>query len=308
MAKKEFDLSSDSGIGTTDTETNDISWNPQTPPPFDEVLTIEEREDPNRIVVEITDSSPIIVLFGARTSGKTMTLVRLSRYLKDKGYTVEPIRTFRPSNSKIYQEMCDNFNNNIFSNQAAKRTRTLNFMLVKVSNKNGSPICQILEAPGEHYFDTDKEMTFPPYILNIVESSNPKTWLFIVELDWRDNATRLKYAEKVKEMRNIIKPSDKIILMCHKADRKRSYYHKGNPDKAHFFHDVKEQYPAIFKGHENTNPVTRFFSSYDFDFVVFSAGQFSKVSDTEQTYTPSNDKYPEELWRVIYKTVKGGWF
>jgi hypothetical protein len=300
MAKKEFDLTPDGGV--------EEPREPIAVPVPDDVLTAEEREDPDKIIVEITDSVPIIILFGSRASGKTMTLVRLSRYLKNKGYIVEPIRTFRPSNSKHYTGMCDNFNNNIFSNQAAERNKALSFMLVKVSNKYGDPICQILEAPGEHYFDPERNMTFPPYILQIVQNDNPKTWLFIVELDWKDNSTRLKYAEKVKEMRNIINPRDKVIVMSHKSDLKSTYYYKGNPDKAHFFRDVKQQYPAIFAGHENRNPITRLFSPYDFQFVVFSAGQFSKASDKTETYTQSNDKYPAELWRNIYKTVKGGWF
>jgi hypothetical protein len=273
-----------------------------------DALTVDEQRDPGKILAEITDFAPIVVLFGARTSGKTMTLVRLSRYLKQNGYVVDPIRTFRPSNSVHYQEMCDNFNNNIFSNQAPGGTAALSFMLVKVSNKFGDPICQILEAPGEHYFDPRKDNTFPPYILQIVENSNPKTWVFITELDWMDNATRMKYAEKVKEMRNLINPSDKVILMAHKADKKMVYFFKGHPDKHHFYRDIKQQYPAIFAGHINSSPILRLFTPYAFRFVVFSAGKFSTAADGTETYIPSNDKYPAELWKNILKTVKGGWF
>jgi hypothetical protein len=270
----------------------------------DPALTIEEREDVDKIVVNITDStSPIIILFGARASGKTMTLVRLSRYLKQNKYTVEPVRTFRPSNSKHYEKMCDNFENIIFSNTAAAGTHVLSFMLVKVS-KNGAPICQILEAPGEHYFDDKNMMTFPPYIQEIVQNNNPKTWIFIVELDWKDNITRSKYAKKIRDMRNIINAGDKVILMCHKADLKPNYYHKNKLVKEYFYRDIKQQYPDIFTGYMTTNPIKKWFSPYDIAFVVFSAGKFSE----SRTYVQSNDYFPKELWRNIDKSIKGAWF
>jgi hypothetical protein len=97
--------------------------------------------------------------------------------------------------------------------------------------------------------------------------------------------------------------------MCHKVDlKKSSYYFKQSPDKRHFYRDIKQQYPAIFAGHVNRNPLTRYFSPYDFEFILFSAGEFSTALDGTKTYTPSNDEFPAELWRNILKTVKGGWF
>jgi hypothetical protein len=201
--------------------------------------------------------------------------------------------------------MCDSFNSNIFSSTAPEGTAALSFMLVKVSNKYGDPICQILEAPGEHYFDPDVENTFPPYIMQIVQNDNPKTWIFIAELDWKDNATRQKYAEKVKQLRNIINPSDSVILMCNKADKKPAYYYRGTPEKSHFYRDIKQQYPAIFVGHE-TMGLRKLFFPYDMRFVVFSSGHFT--SGIPQTYSPSNERFPKELWRNIIRTIKGNWF
>lgn len=63
-------------------------------------LTDEEIQDVNAIQVTISDPRPIVILFGAKTSGKTMTLVRLTRYLRSQGYRVDPDKTFRPSNEK----------------------------------------------------------------------------------------------------------------------------------------------------------------------------------------------------------------
>ena len=38
--------------------------------------------------------SPLVVLFGPAASGKTMTLIRLTRFLIEKGYYVVPDRLF----------------------------------------------------------------------------------------------------------------------------------------------------------------------------------------------------------------------
>ena len=78
---------------------------PKMDSPIQSGLTMDEEKDPNRIQVVISDPAPVIILFGARASGKTMTLVRLTRWLKANGYQVEPERNFRPSNSEFYRRM-----------------------------------------------------------------------------------------------------------------------------------------------------------------------------------------------------------
>ena len=271
-------------------------------------LTSEEEKDPNKIQVVISDPSPIIVLFGARSSGKTMTLVRLTRWLMEHGYQVEPDRSFRPSNSEFYKIMCDSFHENVNSDYAASRNQILNFMLVRVMNKYGEPICQILEAPGEHYFD-DKfpNREFPLYINKICTSDNPKTWIFIVERNWKDAKDRLNYANKIIKMQSLIEPSDRVIFTCHKADQHPALITAGKPNVPQFFKDIKNQYPGIFSKYENQNPVTKLWRKNNFDFVVFSAGTFNDTADGGQSYNPSKDRYPAELWESIMKTVKGGW-
>lgn len=271
-------------------------------------LTFDEEKDPNKIQVVISDPAPIIIMFGARSSGKTMTLVRLTRWLNANGYQVEPDRNFRPSNSEFYKKMCDSFDENVNSDYAAGRNQVLNFMLVKVMNRYGEPICQILEAPGEHYFDDmypDRE--FPLYINKITQTDNPKTWMFIVESNWKDAKDRLNYAHKIIKMQSIVEPSDRVIFTCHKADKQRALFDAGRPNVQQFFKNIKNQYPGIFSKYENKNPITKLWRKYNFDFVVFSAGLFNDTVDGGQSYTPSNDRYPAALWKSIMKTVRGGW-
>ena len=51
-------------------------------------LSSEEQNDPNSITVTVSDpNTPIVILYGPPSCGKTMTLVRMTRYLRSKGYT-----------------------------------------------------------------------------------------------------------------------------------------------------------------------------------------------------------------------------
>ncbi|MDR2684519.1 MAG: hypothetical protein LBB53_03955 [Prevotellaceae bacterium] len=269
---------------------------------------VEER-DPNNIVVSVSDPAPVVVLFGAGASGKTMTLVRLTRYLKSLKLKVEPDRIFRPSASKHYQQMCDDFHSVINDSYAPDRTRLLNFMLVKVMDENGNPICQVLEAPGEHYFNASTPIAaFPTYINAITQLPNRKIWMFIVEKDWKDPADRRNYANKICQMQAIIDPRDRVIFACHKADLHSALMRSGIPNEKRFFLDIQNQYPNIFNNYLNSNPITKLWRTYNFDFCVFSAGTFNPTADGRQVFTQGKDAYPAKLWNAIRKAIRGSWW
>lgn len=271
-------------------------------------LSVEEIRDPNQIIVNVSDVSPIVVLFGARTSGKTMTLIRLTRYLTSIGCQVVPDRTFRPAYDTHYVRMCDNFNQLINSNTSADGNDVISFMLVKVLDHIGRPICQILEAPGEHYFDkSNPNRSFPTYINQICSYPNRKTWVFIVEQDWGDDQSdRNAYAMRIQNMQAQLQPTDKVIFTCHKVDKQpQLMLPNGKPNTHQFFKNIYNQYPGIFANYKNNNPITSFFRPYRFDFVTFSAGTFNDILNGGQIYTPGRDYYPESLWKSILKSVKG---
>lgn len=125
-------------------------------------MSSEELNDANKIKVTIADyKTPLVVFFGPPACGKTMTLIRLTRYLQGKGYTIEPVTSFRPTYDKNYSDMCANFDSMIGSEDAAKSTSKINFMLVQVL-RDGKPLCQILEGPGEYYFSPENpQASFP---------------------------------------------------------------------------------------------------------------------------------------------------
>lgn len=269
-------------------------------------LSDTEIQNPDSIIVTVSDpKTPVVVLFGARTSGKTMTLIRLTKYLEGMGYNVVPDPIFRPDADTHYQRMCNEFRTLAHSDYAAVGTGVMSFMLVKVISPSGRTLCQILEAPGEHYFDPNiPDRRFPAYIERISTIRNRKTWIFIVEEYWGGSQNvRDLYAQKIQNMQRYIKPRDKIVFTCHKVDNSKNFRPDGRPNIPAIFENIKNQYPHIFDRYVNRNPITRWFSPYKFDFVVFSAGRFNPTGDGRQVYTPGEDIYPEQLWKVIKKNI-----
>ncbi len=258
-------------------------------------------------IVVIADPSPIIILFGAAASGKTMTLIRLTRYLIQHGYKVSPERTFRDSKDSHYQNMCDDFASIMNSTKVPARNQAIDFMLVKVMDKSGRPICQLLEAPGAHYFNPNEpRRSFPSYINMISQSNNRKTWLFILEKDWMSQQDRNNFVQKITDLQQqYIRTTDKVIFTCHKADLHGHYMTSGKYNVPLFFNDIENQYPGIFWRFKNTNPITKFWRNYNFDFVVFSAGAFIDDGEGHRNFIPSSDENPEALWEAILKTIRG---
>ena len=100
-------------------------------PPSDKIvgLSSEEINDPNKINIEISDhNAPIVVLFGQPACGKTMTLVRLTRYLISHGYSVDPVHEFRPNYDANYTKICEDFNVMMNEDDAAKTTSKISFI------------------------------------------------------------------------------------------------------------------------------------------------------------------------------------
>lgn len=270
---------------------------------------VEKKQisDPNSIHVEISAKNlPVILLFGPRSGGKTMVLVRLTRFLRKQGYSIEPVRDFRPSDSDEYEAVCNNFRRNINSQRAAASTHNMDFLLVKVS-KNGRPICQFLEAPGEHYFrEAFPDEPFPAYIHALLNLNMPRTWVFFLEKDWKNQGVKRDYADKIASMINLLNNRDRIILLHPKADRYPDLYDRGIPQTELFFNNIREDYEAIFNRLGKPS-LFNFFrdSNRKYDFVVFSSGVFSgDPEESLQTFTESNDMYPAKLWDTILRSLR----
>lgn len=270
-------------------------------------LTSEEYNDPNKISVTIADKdAPIVVLFGPPACGKTMTLVRMTRYLRDNGYTITPIRTFRPTQDNNYSDICDNFDMMMNQEDAAKSTSKISFMLVKVI-KNGRTICQILEAPGEYYFNPKAPQSpFPKYFNAIKSSRNRKIWAIMVEPDWENESDRLNYVDRIRLLRKQMKVQDSTIIVYNKID-KTDYLidSSGNAHMALARKNVRDLYPNIFDPFKNTTPIVSWFVPYKFDFAIFQTGDYSTASDGSSLFEQGPDVFPRRLWKIIMDKVRG---
>lgn len=268
-------------------------------------LTAAELNDPNSIRVTVADPrAPLVILFGPPACGKTMTLVRMTRFLQSEGYTVAPIRTFRPTADTNYADICNTFDETMNSDNAAESTNRISFMLVEVI-KDGRRLCQILEAPGEYYFDPKKPNAgFPNYVNTIIASSNRKVWTIMIEPDWMDHTDRLNYVSKITRLKQSMRPKDSAVFVFNKIDLTNFVRGVGNINKSAAINEVKNLYPGIFVPFMNQNPITRFFKEYNCDFVPFQTGYYTQAVNGF-TYQEGPREYCVKLWKSIMDKILG---
>lgn len=290
-------------VGTSDNETAFVETDSSSIKGLSEL----EKQDPNKIIVTISNQKvPLVVLFGPPACGKTMTLVRLTRYLQSEGYIISPIRTFRPASDTNYDDICKNFDVMINSNNAAASTNRVSFMLVDVLNKNGRSLCQILEAPGEHYFDLkEPNKEFPAYVNTIIQSSNRKIWMIMLEPEWEDTQDRKNYVTKITRLKSRMRPCDNVVFVYNKIDKTLFVRNIGNVNCEAAIRKTEEEFPNIFKPFENLNPITKFISKYRCEFVPFQTGTYTDTEDGGRTYQEGPREYCAKLWSVLLKKIRG---
>ena len=290
------------------------SYEGQIPPQNDAIqgLSADEKLDPNKINVKITDGrTPIVVLFGPPSSGKTMILIRLTRWLKKNGYSVTPVRTFRPAEDLHYKKLCDDFNRMVDTTEAMPSTNLISFMLLSVTDRDGRDVCQILEAPGEHYFDPngendDLEAPFIGYINEIAVSSTRKLWLILTEPDKVNAKNRPGYVTRIGELLQTVNhKTNSFAIVYNKVDLSRQIVSAGKVNTKEAKRAVENLYPGIFSLFVNEHPISRYWRKSNADFAVFQSGTFPKAADGTRTYQSGPDEYPARLWRLILDFCRG---
>lgn len=313
MAKIHFgsDTEGDEQVVTTGNEIVDkTSVSSDDIPVNNNGMSSAELNDPNKIKVTIVDyKTPLVILFGPPACGKTMTLVRLTRYLQGKGYTVQPVTSFRPAYDKHYSDMCSRFDSMINNDNAANSTGKISFMLVQVLH-GGKPLCQILEGPGEYYFNPETpNAKFPSYVNTIISSDNRKIWVIMIEPDGTnlhmDVTNRRDYVNKIHLLKTKIRPSDKIVFMLNKIDETPYVLSPGQIKERQAMQQVGYLYPNIFAPFKNQNPITRLWRENNFDFCAFQTGDFTEAADGTLTFQEGHNVYPFKLWEIILKRIRG---
>ena len=263
----------------------------------------------NNSATVIDTETPIIFLFGPPECGKTMTLVRLSRWLQDNGWTVEADKSFKSSNDTGYRKLCDEFPQIIYSRYAAERTKAEEFLLVKVFDGNKKKICQIVEAPGEPLFSISNpnKKGFVQYVNVIMNNKAKKVYLFFTEPDW-DSTLGAQYVNRIQQVVDNEKfkiTKSKAIIVYNKADKSTSNNLKTMKN------DVANHYKGLFDRFKNVHPITKHWREFNCQFAPFVTGdynddisQISKQGEKPpQIYTPGLDVYPAALWRAIQKCL-----
>ncbi|MBE6291007.1 MAG: hypothetical protein E7091_01125 [Bacteroidales bacterium] len=277
-------------------------------------LSKAEYADPNQIRVTIADGkAPLVILFGPPACGKTMTLVRLARYLNKKGYIISPVKTFRPSDDQNYVEICkpENFNRIINSPDAANSTANISFMLVEII-KDGKRLCQILESPGEYLFNPNKPSEpFPSYVNTIIHSNNRKLWAIMVEPDWRNVEDRINYVARINELSTRMDVKDKTLFIFNKIDKTNFTRKKGQINIPQARVEISNLYPGIFETFRNQNPISKLWKDYLCGFVPFQTGTYTQTTKMDSrgnvvyNYQEGADYYPQILWEQIRKSITG---
>ena len=265
------------------------------------------EEDIDEDDIAIADkNAPIIMLFGPRSSGKSMTLVRLSRYLRDNQYTIVVDDTFK--SDRKYKEKCKKFLNDLNTTKALSGNAYTDFLLVKVV-KHGRTICQFLEAPGEHYFDPEAidASNFPPYTTEIIRNlRNRKIWAFITEAKWEvGHKTKVAYVDRIRNCKNMLMHStDRCIILYNKIDQKKELFEDGQIHLGPAENEMRQEYEGLARVFKNNNPITSLWRTYNYKFVPFCTGYYFKDKG-ELKYKKSEDLYPKLLWDALMKCIRG---
>lgn len=266
----------------------------------------------NKNQVQVLDTTtPIVLLFGPRTSGKTMTLVRLSRWLHRHGFRVEADTKFKP-NDPAYEDKCENFSKIVYADVAQPGTALDDYMLIKVC-RSTHVLCQILEAPGEAYFDprNTKATHFPPYLSQIINASrNRRIWVFLAEANWK-GGLNAAYINRIENCcTQLVSPGDRFVLLYNKVDQLAGLVFRGGQvDPAAASREMMQEYPGMTELFRNMHPITRLWRPYNYSFVPFTTGDYSDDVDEYGSpvvrYTQSNDRYPAMLWNAVSKYLRG---
>ncbi|MDY6381940.1 MAG: hypothetical protein SPK94_06790 [Bacteroidales bacterium] len=282
-----------------------------------EEQTLNNVNEVNEINPHVADEeAPLVIFYGPKNCGKTMTLVRLAKYLGSDH--LSPESDFRKDGS--YKRACANFNEVLRSNDAAASTAVFDFILVNMYKNKNKKVARILEAPGEHFFqEINPTAGYYSYFTDVIASKKYKRiWCFFVPLSWEDRDTRKSYASKINKLLEsqknpMIKKNDKVLFICSKSDGLDVKVDNKNnlvdpifdrlKTDNDFKEEVKKRYPDIFN---NFSDAFWTGSKKPFKFITFSAGSFTKVGGGIR-YDVGDNSEPEKLLKTIEKLAGFTW-
>jgi len=248
-------------------------------------------------------TKPVILLIGPASAGKTVTLIRLAKYLRSKGdFKILPNEDFR--DDEEYSESCKQFQHILNSNNLAPApTVPINFLLVDIYRNNKLDY-HILEAPGEHFFDTQNpyQNTNRAYLASLFSKDVKKVMVFIFEKNMlSSDELQQAYANRLSHFVSLVKPKneDRILFMLNKVDKL--------PVQEYGTVNAKEVKKYIYENSNFNSLKHAIINVKGLDpvaFIPFSSGTFNEIDEGKQSMVLSNEDYPKSLWNSITKPYK----
>ncbi|UKK50053.1 TIR domain-containing protein [Prevotella sp. E13-17] len=249
------------------------------------------------IPVSINDqSTPMAIFVGPPAVGKTMTIVRLAKYLMQKGYTVSADRSFRPCNDSYYCNLCDYFDYLIANNIQARGNCWNECVMISVGRGNSS-VLQCIDVPGDIFNSND---CIPAYFHQIVHTHNPKIWIMLIEPKWKGKEVSESYIKNIyKYRKSFISSSDKVILLINKVDITFHVYEKDRVMMSTLISELQNYYPGLMDSFRNSNKFVSIIRKYICDIIPFQTGMYTLNNMGTSMFTPASDYFPELLWKSL---------
>ena len=270
-----------------------------------EIDNTESSKDHDWFLPYVDDKSPVIFFVGPAFSGKSMALIRLIRYLETKRFKVVPDANFRPSDP-LYIRWCNEFAHYIYNDNWAPGHSIWDPLLVKIINPQGRTEAKIIDIPGDAFIRLDGNESRRTYLDYIFRIPKKRVWVFFVEQDsFLTHLQKAKYVQKINDMHHrIISGKDRVVFLFSKADRFYEQYDRnGHPVKKLFVKNITQEYPNIFLKYQNFGLKKFLHGTYNFQSVVFSAGDFHSMRDGNHIWTSGRNVYCENLWKTLSKCL-----
>lgn len=250
------------------------------------------------IPITIVDrTTPIAIFVGPPAAGKTMTIIRLAKYIIQKGYTISADHSFRPQTDTRYSYLCEHFVEQIYADQGANSNGISDCTMISI-RKKGEKILQCIDVPGECFSQHEK---MPSYFYQIVNSINPKILIIVIEPKWYGGELAKSYIKTICHYRNHFRSSDKIIILINKVDTTCHVHEDNRVEMKNLISEIRNYYPGIIEVFRNTNRLTHLFRKYNCDILPFHTGMFIPNNSGDCTFIPSSDYYPQLLWNSLIR-------
>jgi len=252
---------------------------------------------------------PIVIPFGPTNTGKTITLLRLTRYIMNQyGLQIRVNRSFRTDND--YVRVCRLYEANVLHDSNLSLPAKNKSCLLLDVYKNSELYFQFLDSPGRDFFNPSDLMeprkNFKAYIQNIINGPNKKIYLFFFEENMFGNSKeRITYAAKVGNLIKNINPSrDKVIILHSKIDQNpylsNSLGGKTNNNKNTLRYEIfsNPDYRFIYKSIKN-------YKIRDITYLPYSNGYFPVMNETQETkWILGDDIYPQIVFSAIESSLE----